>query len=157
MRERRGISEIVSAFVVIAVIVSGLGLYVTLSEQRIFGDVKSVHDAIQISEDQVKELVEFTDMFRKDNKVSVFVHNYGFKDITISDVFVNGTKNMAYNLNPVSLKYLNGTTIIGAIPAGRTVEIFLNFTGDKDIPKTIENIVIRTSSNKLIEIRNDTK
>lgn len=155
MRKRRGISEIMSALVVIAVTVSGLGLYVTLSEQRIFGDVKSVHDAIQTSEDQINELVEFIDMFRKDDKVRVFVHNYGFKNITISDIFVNGTKNMADNLNPVTLKDLNGI-MINSIPVGKTAEIFLNFTGDEDIPKTVKNIVIRTDSNKLIEIRNDT-
>lgn len=144
-----------SALVVIAVTVSGLGLYVTLSEQRIFGDVKSVHDAIQTSDDQINELAEFIDMFRKDDKVRVFVHNYGYKNITISNVFVNGTKDMADNLNPVVLKDLNGQKI-DSIPIGRTAEIFLNFTGDKDIPKKIQNIVVRTSSNKLIEIRNDT-
>lgn len=155
MRKRRGISEIVSALVVVAVTVSGLGLYVTLSEQRILGDVKSVHDAIQTSEDQINELVEFIDMFRKDDKVRVFVHNYGFKNITISNVFVNGTKNMANNLNPVTLKDLNGM-MINSIPVGKTAEIFLNFTGDKDIPKAVKNVVIRTDSNKLIEIRNDT-
>ncbi|TBR26046.1 MAG: hypothetical protein EPO63_00755 [Candidatus Nitrosotenuis sp.] len=155
MRKRRGISEIVSALVVVAVTVSGLGLYVALSEQRIFGDVKSVHDAIQTSEDQINELVEFIGMFRKDDTVRVFVHNYGSKNITISDVFVNGTKNMADNLNPVALKDLNGLKI-DSIPVGNTAEIFLNFTGDEDIPKTIQNIVVRTNSNKLIEIRNDT-
>lgn len=144
-----------SALVVIAVTISGLGLYVTLSEQRIFGDVKSVHDAIQTSDDQINELAEFIDMFRKDDKVRVFVHNYGYKNITISNVFVNGTKNMADNLNPVVLKDLNGQKI-DSIPIGKTAEIFLNFTGDKDIPKKIQNIVVRTSSNKLIEIRNDT-
>ncbi len=152
MRKRRGISEIVSALVVVAVTVSGLGLYVALSEQRILGDVKSVHDAIQTSEDQIKELVEFIDMFREVDEVRVFVHNYGFKNVTISNVFVNGTKDAT---NDLILKDLNGIKI-NSIPVGKTAEIFLNFTGDDDIPKTVKNIVIRTDSNKLIEIRNDT-
>jgi flagellin-like protein len=152
MRKRRGISEIVSALVVVAVTVSGLGLYVVLSEQRILGDVKSVHDAIQTSEDQIKELVEFIDMFREDDEVRVFVHNYGFKNVTISSVFVNGTKNATDN---VTLKDLNGLKS-DSIPVGKTAEIVLNFTDDDDIPGIVKNIVIRTDSNKLIEIRNDT-
>lgn len=152
MRKRRGISEIVSALVVVAVTVSGLGLYVALSEQRILGDVRSVHDAIRTSEDQINELVEFIDMFREDDKIRIFVHNYGFKNVTISNVFVNGTKDATGDL---TLKDLNGLTI-SSIPVGKTAEIFLNFTGDVDIPKTIKTIVVRTDSNKLIEIRNDT-
>ncbi len=152
MRKRRGISEIVSALVVVAVTVSGLGLYVALSEQRILGDVKSVHDAIQTSEDQINELVEFIDMFREGDEIRVFVQNYGFKNVTISNVFVNGTRNATDN---VTIKDLNGLKI-NSIPMGKTAEIFLNFTDDDDIPETVRNIVIRTDSNKLIEIRNDT-
>ena len=92
MKSRRAVSEIVSAMVIIAVVASGLGLYVTLSEQRILSETQSVKDMMETSEDQLSEIIEHLATLKKNREVSFFVYNYGLKNITVSDVFVNGTK-----------------------------------------------------------------
>ncbi len=161
MNHRRGISEILSAVIVIAVVVSGLGLYVGLSQQRILGDTTSVMDVMVQSKDQGREIIESIAMFRNDTHQSVFevyVFNSGLKNVTISNVFVNGTINMnntAYvkDLNEIPIWPNNKT-----IPMEKTAKIILNFTDTSLEPVTtgIKNLVVTTTSNKLIEIVNDT-
>jgi hypothetical protein len=155
MKSRRGISEIVSVFVIIAVMISGLGLYTTLSQQRILGDAQSVNDVLNLSEEQLVEMIDHIGMIKNGTTVQVFVHNYGLKNITVSDVYVNGTKEMG-GINPVYVKSLQDVNLDKTIPNEMTSQIILNFTGDPDTPKHIDRIILRTSSYKLIEIKNNT-
>lgn len=159
--KRRGISEILSAVIIIAVVVSGLGLYVGLSQQRILGDTTSVMDVITLSKEQNQEIIESIAMFRNDietDVIEVYVFNSGLKNVTISNVFVNGTINMN---NTAYVKDLNENRIWPndkTIPMGNTTKIILNFTETSLAPITdgVKNLVIVTTSNKFIEIVNDT-
>ncbi len=156
MKSRRGISEIVSAMVIIAVVASGLGLYTALSQQRILGETQSVKDTMKSSEGQLSEMIEHITMLKKNNEAHVFVYNYGLKNITINTLFVNGTNEPTTKPHHVYVRDLLLGNLSGTIPAGIISEIILNFT-DNAIPlKTIDNIVIRTDSNRIIEIRNGT-
>lgn len=162
MKNRRAISEILSAVIIIAVVVSGLGLYVGLSQQRILGETTSVMDAMIQSRDQTQEIIEPFAMFRDDIEpkvIEVYVFNSGLKNVTISNVFVNGTIDMN-GLEPAYVKDLNDNRIWPndkIIPVGNATKIILNFT-DRPEPTIfgIENLVIITTSNKFIEIVNDT-
>lgn len=169
MKKRRGLSEIISAIIVIAVVIAGLGLYTSLSQERILGETSSVKEIMQQSKDQISEQIVFVDMFRNESKsdvIDVYVHNYGSKNITIADAFVNGTIDMNSFSNPtqgkrtpIFVQDLNFNPIEPnnqTIPAGITSNIALNFTADIIVGNGIDNLVIRTESNKLIQIVNGT-
>ncbi len=157
MKCSRGVSEIVSAMIIIAVVVSGLGLYVGLSQQRILGETQSVNDTMKSAEDQLTELIEHLGMLKNSSKIHIFVYNYGLKNITISNVFVNGTINMADNQDATYyVRSLAGANLSKIIPSEKASEIILNFTNDSNPLQHIHNIVIRTDSDKIIEIRNNT-
>lgn len=163
IKKRRALSEIVSAILIISIVVSGLGLYVTLSGQRILGETQSVKDALTFSKNQVSEFIQSINMFKNTtipgkNTVDVYVFNSGLKDITVSEVFVNGSK----NINAFFVEDLDGKNVTDVnninktIPMGKTVKIVLDFT-DNNPPKDIETIVLRTDSNKLIQIINESR
>lgn len=156
MKSRRAVSEIVSAMVIIAVVASGLGLYVTLSEQRVLGETQSVKDVMETSENQLSEIIEHLVTLKKNREVSIFVHNYGLKNITISDVFVNGTKNMDDTPDGFEVRSLTKADLGNVIPVDMTSEMVLNFTSSTERLEHVDSIVIRTGSNKLIQLRNGT-
>jgi hypothetical protein len=156
MKCRRGISEIVSAMIIIVVVVSGLGIYSALSQQRVLEDTRSVKDTMALSEDQLKEAVERLGMFKKNKEVRVLLHNYGLKNVTISGVFVNGTKDMSASVDPVYVRSLTGANLSSILPVGKTTELILNFTQDSKPLQRVDIVTIRTTSDKLIEIKNGT-
>lgn len=158
----RGVSEIISAIIVISVVVAGLGIYTSLSQQRILADTVTVKESINMKDDQISELIEFVDMFRNNtnpNMMEIVLHNYGLKNVTISNVYVNGTR----DLNAESISYhvrdLNGIVISPnnkTIPVDKTSELFLDFDTEI-ITNGITGLVIKTDSNKIIQILNDTQ
>ena len=158
----RGVSEIISAIIVISVVVAGLGIYTSLSQQRILADTVTVKESINMKDDQISELIEFVDMFRNNtnpNTLEIVLHNYGLKNVTISNVYVNGTR----DLNAESISYhvrdLNGIVISPnnkTIPVDKTSELFLDFD-EESITNGITGLVIKTDSNKIIQILNDTQ
>lgn len=154
--KRRAISEIISAVIVIMVVVAGLGMYTGLSQQRILGDTLSVKETILQQEDQISEMIQFITMnTTENNSVGIFVHNFGLKNITISKIFVNGTIDMSESPNSFHVRNLEGDVISPnnkTLPIEKTSEIILNF-GDF---AGISNVVIKTDSNKIIQIQNDT-
>ena len=158
----RGVSEIISAIIVISVVVAGLGIYTSLSQQRILADTVTVKESINMKDDQISELIEFVDMFRNNtnpNILEIVLHNYGLKNVTISNVYVNGTR----DLNAESISYhvrdLNGIVISPnnkTIPVDKTSELFLDFD-EESITNGITGLVIKTDSNKIIQILNNTQ
>jgi hypothetical protein len=159
MKNRRAVSEIVSALLIIAVVASGLGLYVTLSQQRILGETQSVKDAMESSENRLLEIVEQVTVLKNytgAREVSFFVHNYGLKNVTVTQVFVNGTKNIDELAGGFAVRTLDRTDLGKTIPFGSTSEILLNFTKYSGSIAHIDSIVIVTGSNKVIELKNGT-
>lgn len=157
--KRRAVSEIVSAIIVIVVVVAGLGIYTGLSQQRILGDTMSVKETILQQEDQISEMLQFVTMHKTgSDTVGVFVHNFGMKNITISKMYVNGTTDMSSNPNSFHVRSLNEILVAPnnkTIPLGKTSEIVLDF-GGVTVTEGISNLVIKTDSDKIIQIQNDT-
>jgi len=141
--------------VIIAVVASGLGLYTTLSQQRILGETQSVKDAMRSSENQLAEMIETITVLKNGNEAHVFVHNYGLKNITMTTLYVNGTGSPTTTPHHIYVKSLTSANLSSTIPLG-TSNIILNFTGNAIPLKSIDSIVIRTDTNKIIEIRNNT-
>lgn len=162
MKKRSGLSEILSAIIIIAVVVAGLGLYVGLSEQRILGETITVKEAMEKKGDQHSELIELLDMIwlqSDPNILEVFLFNYGLKNITISNVIVNGTMEFDKFSESAYVRDLKENTILPdnkTIPIGKTSGLILNFTSQSSKPNAITNIVILTDSGKLIQILNET-
>ncbi|CDI05658.1 archaellin/type IV pilin N-terminal domain-containing protein [Candidatus Nitrosotenuis uzonensis] len=157
---RRGISELISVVLVIVIVISGMGFYVIVSQQRILGDALSVKEAIVLSEHRISELIEQVNMHRVRNTVDYSVthlFNYGTKDIMISTIFVNGTEKLA----PPARWYVRDLTgtinYSSTIPQNMLVELVINFTESTNSPEQITNIIIHTESKKFIEILNKTK
>jgi hypothetical protein len=160
----RGVSEIISAIIVISVVVAGLGVYTSLSQQRILADTVTVKESINMKDDQISELIEFVDMFRNNtnpNMLEIVLHNYGLKNVTISNVYVNGTLDLN---EETSISYhvrdLDGFVISPnnkTIPVDKTSELFLDFDDEESIANGITGLVIKTDSNKFIQILNDTQ
>ena len=165
MKRRRGISEIISSIIVISVVVAGLGIYVSISEQRILGDTITIKDALEQKNKQMSELVESISMFKNadPNVFEIYLHNYGLKNVTISKVYVNGTTDMTIFSNSFYVRDLNNIIISPnnkTIPVDQTSELILDFNNGglpNHIPTDITNIVIITDSNKIIQIVKDTQ
>jgi len=155
---RRAVSEIISAVIVITVVVAGLGIYTSLSQQRILGDTLSVKETIQQQDDSISEMIEYLDMFvTGTDEVSVFVHNFGLKNVTMSKVFANGTIDVGKSPNSFHVQNITGFDIWPnnkTIPMGKTSEIVLHFDGIV-ITEGISNVVIKTESDKIIQILNN--
>lgn len=157
---RRGISEIISAILVIAIVVAGMGIYTAASQQRILGDTLSLKESIEQSQDRTSEILEDLEMIRTDDGtsdfVSLFLFNYGTKNVTLANVFVNGTQNMTKS-DGTELFYVRTLDTVNqtAIPVGMTVELIVNFTNN-DKPENVDSVLLVTDSNKLIEIKNNT-
>ncbi|MFB5608748.1 MAG: archaellin/type IV pilin N-terminal domain-containing protein [Nitrosarchaeum sp.] len=160
--KRRGVSEIISAIIVISIVVAGLGIYVSLSQQRILADTVTVKESINMRDDQISELIEFVEMFRNNtnpNTIEIVLHNYGLKNVTISNIYVNGTQDLNAESIPYHVRDLKGVIISPnnkTIPVDKTSELFLDFSTKPPITNGITSLVIKTDSNKLIQFVNNT-
>lgn len=167
MKSRKGVSEIVSAVIVITVVVSGMGLYVIASQQRIFGDALSVKEALQLSTDQTSEMLEDMHIspwspppYPPKANVTVYLHNYGLKNMTISKLYINNTERTV-SQGPSSQVWvfgLDGKNQNLVIPKGNTTYMNVTYapTGTSEVPSMSDNIrrvFIITDSNKIFEIR----
>ena len=165
--KQRGLSEIISTFLVIVIVIAGMGIYVAASQQRILGDSVSVKEAISLTNDQTSELLEYIDMFKETSGsnteiVRIFMYNYGLKNMTITNVYLNGTEEIKSNsyhvLDLNGLNFTNkGIIQTNVLPKDTSSELILNFTSDYFNSSQIKNIVMKTDSNKFIEIINKTK
>ena len=157
--KRRGISEIISAIIVIAIVVAGMGIYTAASQQRILGDTLSLKESIEQSKARTSEILQEIEMIRTSGSsdyVSLFLFNLGTKNVTVSNVFVNGTQNMTQN-DGTKLFYIRTLDKLNQtdIAVGKSSELVVNFTTTSK-PDTIESLLLITDSNKFIEIKNNT-
>lgn len=158
--KHRGISELISVVLVIIIVLSGMGIYTIVSQQRILGDALSVKEAITLSEQRLSELVEQTSMYRVRTSVDyvgTHLFNYGTKDIVITTVYINGTEKAEFPTTWYVRDLTGALNYSSTIPQGTLVELILNFTDNSNPPDQIKNIIIYTESKKFIELLNKTK
>ncbi len=148
------------------VVLAGMGFYIAASETRILGEALSVKESMQLNQNQISELLEFIDMFQESSPtygetVRVFVYNYGLKNITVSNVIVDGSLSEQNSFRILDLDgknfTSNGENQTRVLPMSTTSELILNFSDTFFDTSQIESIVIHTDSEKLFEILNTTK
>lgn len=131
-RKRKGISEILSAIILIMVVVSGMAIYTVLSQQRIFANTFSINEALKDSENKSTELLTKIWFTKTADNATAYIINYGFKNVTVTNV-INGTadsknaKSLQFSTHLLSdidfTKPLGG--VIPALPNNSTIKLFI--------------------------------
>ncbi|MGH9933620.1 MAG: archaellin/type IV pilin N-terminal domain-containing protein [Nitrososphaerales archaeon] len=141
-RKRRGISEILSAVILIMVVVASMAIYVSLSRERIFVNTLSVGEALKNSEDKATELITKILVTKTEQNSTAYLINYGFKNVTIAKVLVDGNKT-AQQFNTFLLSDMNFAKPLGKVlpvlPTNSTVKLFVNQTFADRIIMITEN------------------
>ncbi|MGH9923627.1 MAG: hypothetical protein ACRD38_12840 [Nitrososphaerales archaeon] len=141
-RKRRGISEILSAVILIMAVVASMAIYVSLSRERIFVNTLSVGEALKNSEDKATELITKILVTKTEQNSTAYLINYGFKNVTIAKVLVDGNKT-AQQFNTFLLSDMKFTKPLGKVlpvlPTNSTVKLFVNQTFADRIIMITEN------------------
>jgi len=147
-RKRRGISEILSAIILIMAVLASMAVYVTLSRERIFANMISVSEALQSSEDKATELLTKIWVTKTDKNSTAYIINYGFKNVTIAKVLVDGNRT-AQQFDTFLLSDANFTKPLGKIlplSTNSTIKLFVNQT-------FADRIIMITESGRVYELR----
>ena len=141
-RKRRGISEILSAIILIMAVVASMAIYVSLSRERIFVNTFSVSEALKNSEDKATELITKVLVTKTEQNSTAYLINYGFKNVTIAKVFVDGNKT-AQQFNTFLLSDVNFEKpldkVLPVLPTNSTVKVFVNQTFSDHITMITES------------------
>lgn len=149
-KKRKGISEILSAVILIIVVVSGMAIYTALSQERIFENMLSVNEVLKKSEDKAAELITNISVTRTKDNTTAYLMNYGSTNVTIANLVI-GNKTLSkgqfntYLLSDAALINPQNRSI-PSLPTNSTVKLFVkqNFT---------DSIIVITESEKIYEIR----
>jgi len=149
LRKRRGISEIISVVILIMAVVASTAIYVSLSRERIFVNMVSVGEALKSSEDKATELLAKILVTKTAKNSTAYIINYGFKNVTIAKVLVDGNKT-AQKFDTFLLSDLNFTKPLGkilpALSTNSTVKLFVNQT-------FTDRIIMITENGRVYELR----
>ncbi|MEM2760581.1 MAG: hypothetical protein QXU32_04150 [Nitrososphaerales archaeon] len=130
-RKRKGLSEILSAVILIMVVVTGTAIYVSLSRERIFGNMVSVSEALQSSNDKATELLTKILVTKTAKNSTAYIINYGFNNVTIAKVLVDGNRTAqqfdTYLLSDANFKKPLGK-VLPTLPTNSTIKLFVNQT-----------------------------
>ncbi len=138
-RKRRGISEILSAVILIMTVVASMAIYVSLSRERLFVNTFSVSEVLKNSEDKATELITKALVTKTEKNSTAYLINYGFKNVTIAKVFVDGNKTAqqfdVFLLSDVKLE----EKVLPILPTNSTVKLFVNQTFSNHITMITES------------------
>jgi hypothetical protein len=151
-RKCKGISEILSAIILIVAVLASMVIYTSLSKERIFANTLSVNDALKRSEEKTSELLTKVIVSTNDTNSTAYLINYGLKNITIANVFVDDNTTAQQFLtclisdktcsNPLGK---NGNYVTPVLPDNQTVMLFVNSTAN-------ERIVMVSESGRIYEL-----
>lgn len=129
----RGLSELVSAVILIGVVISGVFVYTTLSQQRIFTGSQTVSDALENSKKQSSEMIKKILMTKNQTASSIILINIGRSDVQIDKVFVDSVVSPSdFQIFDIESK-TNYGNVIPSLDSNSTVRVSLNKTYDSQI------------------------
>lgn len=129
----RGLSELVSVVILLGVVISGLFVYTTLSQQRIFAGSQTVSDALENSKKQSSEMIKKIIMTKNQTTSSVILINVGRSDVQIDKVFVDSVASPSdFQIFDIEGKMSYGN-VIPALDSNSTVNMYLNQTYNSQI------------------------
>ncbi len=140
----RGISELLSVVILIAVVVSGSLVFTNLSQQRIFTNTQSISEALDNSKDQTSELIQKISMLKTQNSGNVFLINYGPNDILIKQAYVD----TMFNPTSVTVSSIDDQILYGNIIPALDTQSTVNLQTDKPYQDKI--ILITDSGNTYV-------
>lgn len=138
MAKRRAISEIVAVTIMLAVIATASFLALNNASKRINESQQSIHDALESKGSQVQEAISIISKESTSNVITVELLNYGLKDITVTEVLVDGAGSQY--------------TIIDYNNAIQGNKIVRNKILTLQIPKSGQTVQIITSTKNILEI-----
>jgi flagellin-like protein len=148
-RKRKGISEILSAVILIMVVVAGTAIYVSLSRERIFTNMLSVSEALQSSNDKATELLSKILVTKNAKNSTAYIINYGFNNVTIAKVLVDGNRTAqqfdTYLLSDANFKKPLGK-VLPTLSTNSTIKLFVNQT-------FADRMIMITESGRVYELK----
>ena len=129
---QKGISEIISIIILIAIVVSGTAVFSVFSQERILTNVGSVTEVIEATQAQTGELLRKIMISRNIENSTTYLFNYGFQNITITNVFMdeldcNADFYCYYVVSSADDKFIFNNTI-PVFENNSTVKLFVNAT-----------------------------
>lgn len=129
----RGLSELVSAVILIGVVISGLLAYTTLSQQRIFAGSQTISDALENSKKQSSEMIKKIIMTKNQTTGSIVLINVGKTDVQIEEVFVDSVTHQAsFQVLDIEGK-TNYGNVIPTLDSNSTINMFVDEPYDSQI------------------------
>ena len=131
MAKRRAISEVIAVILLIAVIATASFLALNGASKKTIEKQHSVADTLEFKGSQIQELLSIISKKSVGNTTTVELLNYGLKDITITEVLVDGIDSL-YTLVDSSgtnqaNKIIRKEIFILQIPkSGQTIQIITN-------------------------------
>ena len=138
MTRRRAISEVVAATLLIAVIAASSFLALNNASKKIIENQHSVYDALESKGSQIQEVISIISKKSVGNAITVELLNYGLKDITVTEVLVDGTG------SPYTLVDSSGTS--------QDIKIIRNKILALKIPKSGQTVQINTNTKNMFKI-----
>lgn len=126
--KRRAVSEVVAATILLAVIAASSFVALNNTSKKITEGQHSVHDALESKSSQIQETISIISKRSTGNAITLELLNYGPRDITVTEVLVDGTGSpyalMDSNGEVQDSKMIRSRILTLQIPkGGQTVQI----------------------------------
>lgn len=89
--KKRAVSEVVAATILLAVIAASSFMALNNTSKKIIEGQHSVHDALESKSSQIQEAISVISKKSDGNAITIELLNYGPRDITVTEVLVDGT------------------------------------------------------------------
>ena len=92
MVKGKGVSEVVSALIVLAIIIAGTAIYVAAASQQVSTSAKAVGEAVRKAQLRQGEALSLTYAYLDGNQLKLYIYNYGKVPVKPWKTYVNGAQ-----------------------------------------------------------------
>jgi hypothetical protein len=135
---RRGISEAVSAILLLAVIATASYFALNGTTKRTIDEERTISDAIELKGSQIRELLSVISTNISASSISMEILNYGTSDIIVEQVFIDGTP------QPFTIFDSDGNILNHTVSPRKIITLHINSAG--------QSIQILTGSKNIITL-----
>jgi flagellin-like protein len=130
--KRRGVSEIVSATILIAIILAGIVLYTYLFSSSRSASMKTFRDIMSERKESAKELLSIIHANYRSGVISIYIFNYGFRDVRIDRIYVGSVEAISYTITDL---YTN--SVVSSISRDDFVRVDIPMSLSGEVPVII--------------------
>lgn len=139
----RGVSELVSAVILIAIILAGIIVYTYLFSSSQKASMRTFRDIMGEREESAKELLSIIHVNYRSGVISIYIFNYGYRDVKIDRIYVGSVEVASYTITDLYTKSATNN-----IQRGVLVRIDIPMRIGGDVP-----VVIFTDSGNTYSVR----